>query len=102
MFINVQLFTIRSHLTHRLNFSDMEIEMFFVRYDTDGDFEFNKQEMGKILDDLDHDRIDRAPAAASKGDITRPRSGVVKGSARSDKGPDSEARGNVSIEEFNV
>ena len=37
----------------------MEIEMFFVRYDTDGDFEFNKEETGKILDDLDHDRLDK-------------------------------------------
>jgi hypothetical protein len=72
--------------------------MFFVRYDTDGDFEFSKEETGKILDDLDHDRIDtvnKQPLA----DITRPRSGGV-GSAQSKSG--SGGKGNVSIEEFNM
>ena len=83
----------------RLNFADMEIEMFFVRYDTDGDFEFNKEEIGKIFDDLDHDRLDRV-AKPEQGDITRPRSGGGKGSAKSNTPSDS--RGNVSMEEFNV
>ena len=45
--------------------------MFFVRYDVDGNFEFNNEETGKILDDIDHDRIDRAPEAPDVGDITR-------------------------------
>ena len=72
--------------------------MFFVRYDTDGDFEFNKEETGKILDDLDHDRLD-AVNKPSVGDITRPRSGGV-GSAKSKSG--SDGRGNVSIEEFSM
>ena len=45
--------------------------MFFVRYDVDGNFEFNNEEAGKILDDIDHDRIDRAPEAPDVGDITR-------------------------------
>ena len=73
--------------------------MFFVRYDTDGDFEFNKEETGKILDDLDHNRMDRVQMP-TQGDITRPRSGGNKGSAKSTKS--SEGRGNVSGEEFNV
>ena len=73
--------------------------MFFVRYDTDGDFEFNKEETGKILDDLDHDRLDHV-VKPSQGDITRPKSGIHKGSAKSDKS--SDGRGNVSGEEFNV
>ena len=76
----------------------MEIEMFFVRYDTDGDFEFNKEETGKILDDLDHDRLDRV-AKPDRPDITRPKSaGVGLENGNDGKG----ARGNISIEEFNV
>ena len=55
----------------RCNFSDLEIEMFFVRYDVDGNFEFNNEETGRILDDIDHDRLDRAPEAPDVGDITR-------------------------------
>lgn len=82
----------------KLNFSDLEIEMFFVRYDTDGDFEFSKEETGKILDDLDHDRLDSVDKP-TQGDITRPRSGGV-GSAKSSGTMDG--RGNVSIEEFNI
>ena len=45
--------------------------MFFVRYDVDGNFEFNNEETGRILDDIDHDRLDRAPEAPDVGDITR-------------------------------
>ena len=72
--------------------------MFFVRYDTDGDFEFSKEETGKILDDLDHDRLDTVDKP-TQGDITRPRSEGV-GSAKSSGAMDG--RGNVSIEEFNM
>ena len=36
----------------------MEIEMFFAKYDVDGDGEFSMEEGGKLIDDLDHDRID--------------------------------------------
>ena len=45
--------------------------MFFVRYDVDGNFEFNNEETGRILDDIDHDRMDRAPEGPDVGDITR-------------------------------
>ena len=45
--------------------------MFFVRYDVDGNFEFDNAETGRILDDMDHDRLDRAPERATVGDITR-------------------------------
>ena len=71
--------------------------MFFVRYDTDGDFEFSKEETGKILDDLDHDRLDRVDKEV-KADITRPRSGGVSATLNKT----ANGRGNVSIEEFNV
>ena len=40
----------------RCNFSDMEIEMFFARYDKDGDFIFDQDETDKIINDLEHDK----------------------------------------------
>ena len=36
----------------------MEIEMFFAKYDVDGDGEFSMEEGGKLIEDLDNDRID--------------------------------------------
>ena len=45
--------------------------MFFVRYDRDGNFEFDNSETGKILDDIDRDRMDKAPPTPSAADITR-------------------------------
>ena len=36
----------------------MEIEMFFAKYDVDGDGEFSYEEGGKLIEDLDNDRID--------------------------------------------
>lgn len=45
--------------------------MFFVRYDPDGDNEINNTETGRILDDIDNDRLDRAPPTPTMGDITR-------------------------------
>lgn len=85
----------------KCNFSDLEIEMFFSRYDRDGNFEFDARETVKILDDLDHDRVDR-PASM------RPRSGKEARSARSARirsdasRRQSMASGGVSGEEFQV
>ena len=36
----------------RLNFSDLEIEIFCAKYDKDGDFEFNLEEINAIEQDL--------------------------------------------------
>ena len=36
----------------------MEIEMFFARYDRDGDFMFNPGEANEALEDLDNDTFD--------------------------------------------
>ena len=55
----------------RCNFSDLEIEMFFVRYDVDGDFQFNNSETGRILDDLDHNLVERVPETSNETDHTR-------------------------------
>ena len=33
--------------------------MFFAKYDVDGDGEFSMDEGEKLIDDLDHDRVDR-------------------------------------------
>ena len=32
--------------------------MFFAKYDVDGDGEFSMEEGGKLIEDLDNDRID--------------------------------------------
>ena len=45
--------------------------MFFVRYDVDGDFQFNNSETGRILDDLDHNRVERIPETSNGTDSTR-------------------------------
>ena len=42
----------------RCNFSDMEIEMFFAKYDLDGDGIFSFDEGLAIMDDLENDKID--------------------------------------------
>ena len=42
----------------RCNFSDMEIEMFFARYDQDGDFVFSPGETNDALEDLENDTFD--------------------------------------------
>ena len=36
----------------------MEIEMFFAKYDADGDGEFSYEEGQKLVEDLDNDMID--------------------------------------------
>ena len=43
---------------YRCNFSDMEIEMFFAKYDVDGDGEFSYEEGQQLIEDLDNDAID--------------------------------------------
>ena len=45
--------------------------MFFVRYDVDGDFQFNNSETGRILDDLDHNRVERVTETSNETDLTR-------------------------------
>jgi hypothetical protein len=42
----------------RCNFSDMEIEMFFAKYDDDGDGIFNIKEESLMMSDLNTDRVD--------------------------------------------
>ena len=36
----------------------MEIEMFFAKYDVDGDGEFSYEEGQQLIEDLDNDMID--------------------------------------------
>ena len=37
----------------------MEIEMFFAKYDVDGDGEFSYEEGQQLVEDLENDRIDQ-------------------------------------------
>ena len=52
--------------------------MFFVRYDVDGDFQFNNSETGRILDDLDHNRVERVSETLNETDFTRYYKGYQK------------------------
>ena len=52
--------------------------MFFVRYDVDGDFQFNNSETGRILDDLDHNRVERLPEPSNETDLARYYKGYQK------------------------
>ena len=87
----------------RCNFSDLEIEMFFARYDRDGNFVFTTDETNRILNDIDHDRVDRPPTAQS-----RPLTGREARSARSSRIMSIQSRskslavGGISGEEFQV
>ena len=87
----------------KCNFSDLEIEMFFARYDKDGNFVFTTDETNQILDDINHGRVD-APISSS-----RPKSGKEARSARSariltasSQRRKSMAMGGVSGEEYQV
>jgi len=54
----------------KCNFSDLEIEMFFAKYDVDGDGIFSWDEGAQIINDLDSDRIDadaRPKSSKEKG-----------------------------------
>ena len=46
------------YIIYRCNFSDMEIEMFFAKYDDDGDGIFNMKEESLMIGDLEHNRFD--------------------------------------------
>ena len=48
------------YIIYRCNFSDMEIEMFFAKYDDDGDGIFNMKEESLMIGDLEHNRFDNA------------------------------------------
>lgn len=50
LFFNLEIF--------RCNFSEMEIEMFFCRYDVDGDVKLDVTETYKILNDINYGRLD--------------------------------------------
>jgi len=65
----------------KCNFSDLEIEMFFARYDRDGNFVFTTDETNRILNDIDNDRVDRPPSVQSN----RPLTGREARSARSSR-----------------
>ena len=45
----------------------MEIEMFFAKYDVDGDGEFSYEEGQQLIEDLDNDMIDQGPARPASG-----------------------------------
>ena len=89
----------------RCNFSDMEIEMFFARYDKDGNFVFTPEETNEILNDISYDRVDRPDAAPEN---SRSNSGKEARSARSARimadgeRRKSMAQGGISGEEFQV
>ena len=85
----------------RCNFSDMEIEMFFARYDVDGNFVFTANETNRILNDISWDRVDRPDTSAAPQ--SRPMSVKEAQSARaSASGERPRARGGISGEEFQV
>ena len=45
----------------------MEIEMFFAKYDADGDGEFSYEEGQQLIEDLDNDMIDQGPVRPASG-----------------------------------
>ena len=90
-------------LFFRCNFSDLEIEMFFARYDRDGNFVFTTDETNRILNDIDNDRVDRPPSVQSN----RPLTGREARSARSSRIMSIQSRKNLAVggitgEEFQV
>ena len=85
---------------YRLNFADLEIEMFFSRYDHDGDFQFDQDEAQEIFDDLNNDNnllVGGRPPTAS-----RPRSGREARDQRRDRIVSATSKGNASTEEFDM
>ena len=91
----------------RCNFSDMEIEMFFARYDHDGDFVFNPGEANEALEDLDNDTFDdpnnQDPRPLSGKQAREARSARIRSaaSARSTR-PSTAGVAGVGGEEFGV
>ena len=87
-------------ICYRLNFADLEIEMFFSRYDHDGDFQFDQDEAQEIFDDLNNDNnllVGGRPPTAS-----RPRSGREARDQRRDRIVSATSKGNASTEEFDM
>jgi len=54
----------------KCNFSAMEIEMFFAKYDTDGDGVFSWEEGTHIVHDLENDLIDEGRPSSSMRPVT--------------------------------
>eukprot|EP00094_Tigriopus_californicus_P009732 TCALIF_09381-PA protein Name:"Similar to PKD2 Polycystin-2 (Bos taurus)" AED:0.09 eAED:0.09 QI:23/1/1/1/0.9/0.90/11/108/699 len=89
----------------KCNFSDMEIEMFFSRYDKDGKFEFNSDQTNEILDALDdeseeEETIENEPRPKSGKEARALRSARIKSAAAG--GRPKSAQGNVGGEQFGV
>jgi len=62
----------------KCNFSEMEIEMFFAKYDTDGDGVFSWEEGAQIVEDLENDKIDQnRPPSGKRPGSSRPVSGAL-------------------------
>ncbi|KAG0723242.1 Polycystin-2 [Chionoecetes opilio] len=92
---------IRANLK-KCNFSDMEIEMFFAKYDTDGSRLLEQDEVRKMLADLEGQKVELEKQIKTED---RPSSG--KASGESDARPASASSGHgsitsVSFEEFSV
>merc|ERR1719219_1017980 len=63
----------------KCNFSEMEIEMFFAKYDTDGDGVFSWEEGAQIVEDLENDKIDQnRPVSGKRPGSSRPVSGALE------------------------
>ena len=87
----------------------MEIEMFFAKYDVDGDGEFSMEEGGKLIEDLDNDRIDnmvliiKVSVADNKYHLhwkgERPKTGVRPGTGMARP---LTAQSNINHEEFGM
>eukprot|EP00095_Tigriopus_kingsejongensis_P002369 maker-scaffold579_size130606-snap-gene-0.31 protein:Tk02369 transcript:maker-scaffold579_size130606-snap-gene-0.31-mRNA-1 annotation:"pkd2 " len=89
----------------KCNFSDMEIEMFFARYDKNGKFEFNPNETNEILEALEdesdmEDMIDEDPRPKSGKEARALRSARIRSAATGER--PRTATGNVGGEQFGV
>lgn len=84
----------------KCNFSDLEIEMFFAKYDLDGDGTLDTMEGGMLLDDIDTSKVD--------ADNERPLSGREARDLRSARirsagqGRPMTAAGGINHEEFGL
>ncbi|XP_045137075.1 polycystin-2-like isoform X3 [Portunus trituberculatus] len=99
---------IRANLK-KCNFSDMEIEMFFAKYDTDGSRLLEQDEVRKMLSDLEGQKVE-LETSKSEGDKQiknedRPSSGKASGESETRPASASSGHGSitsVSFEEFSV
>lgn len=85
---------IRKHLKHR-NFSDLEIEMFFSKYDKDANHELSMNETKHMLSDLEGQKVDE------ESDVDKSR---VSSSQSTSRPPStlSQFINGVTSDEFNV